>query len=338
MATTDWQRSVAFALLFWLPLLVVSSGATCARSRSAIPEFKPPPIFTQGTPQLEELIAQVNRSLAIEALSSNTLSIDSPDLAYKLGGNFAWERPHNLRLETRLFSSALGTPLAAGSNSEVFWLQTQRPSPTIYYANHDQFEQQQGLRHVLPVSPLWLREAFGIVEMDPRGRHEKPITQADGKLQVVSWIPSPRGSYRRVLVLAPITGTVEETLLYNHSGKLVAHARLSDHQYYAAIDWSLPHKVQVQLHPDLGDPLSFQVSVGFYTVNEKNNSGTSFAFPDTTGLSQVELVSTNASLQQQYPSESQQPPASNGVSSTPPVYRSASTSAMEGSWPGTRNR
>jgi hypothetical protein len=335
----DWNqsRSGLFALAFSFSVLLVSSGATCARSRSTIAEFNPPPIFTQGTPQLEELIVQVNRSLSIQSLSSNTLSIDSPDLAYKLGGNFAWERPHNLRLETRLFSSALGTPLAAGSNSEVFWLQTQRPSPTVYYANHDQFEQQLGPRHVLPVSPLWLREAFGIVEMDPNGRHEPPIAQADGKLQVVSWIPSPRGSYRRVLVLAPITGTIEQTMLYNHHGHLVAHARLSDHQYYAAIDWSLPHRVQVQLQPDHGEPLSFEVSVGFYNVNERMRGSTSFEFPDTTGLSRVELVSANASLQRQLETPTPTAPASNGVSALPPIYRSAS-SGSDGIWPGTRQR
>lgn len=315
---------------------MVSSGATCARSRSVIPEFNPPPLFTQGTPQLDEVIEGINRSLSIQSLSSNTLSIDSPELAYKLGGNFAWERPHNLRLETRLFSSALGTPLAAGSNSEVFWLQAQRPSPTIFYANHDEFEQQQGPRHVLPISPLWLREAFGIVEMDPGGRHENPVAQADGRLQIVSWIPSPRGNYRRVLVLAPITGTIEETMLYNDQGKLVAHARLSEHIYSPALDWSLPHQVQVQLYPDVGEPIAFQVSVGFYNVNE-NSTGTSFEFPDTTGLSQVDLVSANASLQQ-YQSDVYQPPPAGNTSSIPPVYRNASANPMQGAWPGNRIR
>ena len=282
-----------------LGLLVVCSGATCARNRSAIPEFRPPNVFAAGGPTLAELIDQTNRSLGIDSLSSNNLTIDSPDLAYKLSGNFRWERPHNLQLQTKLFSSAMGTPLAAGSNSELFWLQTQRPTPTVYFASHNEFESQPGPRHVLPVSPLWLREAFGIVELDPRGQHEGPTVRADGKLQVTSFIPSPRGDYRRVLVMSPLSGTIEETMLYNQDRRLVAHARLSDHQYYAAIDWSLPHRIQVQLQPDVGEPLSFTVAVGFYLINDSAKGTGQFAFPDTTGLTTVDLVRANASLQQQ---------------------------------------
>jgi len=341
----------------WMPLAVVMvmfvcGGATCSNRRSAIPEFNPPPIFAQGTPTLADLVQQTNRSLAIQSLSSNSLTIDSPELAYKLTGNFSWQRPHNLRLETKLFSSALGTPLAAGSNSNMFWLVAQRPSPTIYYANHNEFEGQQGPRHVLPISPLWLREALGIVELDPNGRHEPPITRPDGKLQVVSYVASPRGDYKRVMVMTATTGTIEESLLYDHSGKLIASARMADHQYYSAIDWSLPHKVQIQLQPDVGDPLSFTMEVGFYTINETNEHSDVYAFPDTTGLSAVDLVRANASLQQQSSlpasgvqenTQTSAPPdfapqtieprsTKEPLTATPPVYRMANAPSLDSQW------
>ncbi len=247
---------------------MVCGGATCARKRSGLPEFNPPPVFTAGTPTLEEVITQTNRSLSVNALSSNSLTISSPDIAYKLSGNFRWERPDRFRLDTKLFSSAMGVPLAAGSNADLFWLQTSRPTPTIYYARHNEFDNQQGGRHVLPVSPLWLREAFGIVELDPQGQHEGPTTRPDGKLEVVSFIPSARGSYQRVLVIAPTTGTIEETRLYDQSGKMIAIARMMQHQYYSGINWSLPHQVQIQLIPDVGDAISFTVDVGYYQTNE----------------------------------------------------------------------
>lgn len=334
-----------------LAVLFISGGATCNRQRSAIPEFNPPPIFTQGTPTLPELVHQVNRSMSIRSLSSNSLTIDSPELAYRLSGNFSWQRPHNLRLETKLFSSALGTPLAAGSNAEMFWLVSQRPSPTIYYASHNEFEGQQGPRHVLPVSPLWLREALGIVELDPNGRHEPPVKRPDGKLQVVSYVTSPRGDYKRVMVMAATTGTIEETLLYDQSGKLIASAQMSDHEYYSAIDWSLPHKVQIQLQPDVGEPLTFTMEVGFYTLNEGKEQSGVYEFPDTTGLSEVDLVQANASLQKQSsaglelqenpqfanpqtttPSEVAPRTSQEPLTATPPIYRTANTPSLDSQW------
>ncbi len=312
------NRTIAVAIVYGATVFVCG-GASCARNRSAIPEFRPPVVFSDGTPTLDDLIVQTNRSLKIETLASNDLTIDSPELAYKLGGNFQWQRPHNLRLETKLFSSALGTPLAVGSNADMFWLQAQRPSPTIYYASYDDFEKQQGPRHVLPVSPLWLREAFGIVELDPSMRHEPPITRADGKVQVISYLPSPRGDYKRVLIMDPATGVIDETHLYNHLGRLIASAQMSDHEYYAAIDWSLPHRVKVQLQPDVGDPLAFEVDIGFYILNQPAGGKDTFKFPDTTGLSAVDLVQANATIQQQSPtSTSPMPSEANNLNQTQP--------------------
>ncbi len=346
------MRTFAWFVCLHVSVVFICGGATCARRRSAIPDFNPPPIFTTGTPSLPELIQQTNRSMAIETLASNSLTIESPDLAYKLTGNFSWQRPHSLRLETKLFSSALGTPLAAGSNSDMFWLVAQRPSPTIYYASHNEFEGQQGPRHVLPVSPLWLREAFGIVELDPTGRHEPPTPRADGKLQMVSYVGSPRGDYKRVLIMSPTTGTIEQTLLYDNGGKLIASARMSEHQYYSAIDWSLPHRVQVLLQPDVGDPLTFKIEVGFYSVNEPSKKSDSYAFPDTTGLSAVDLVQENAAFLQEpmvpspnyqgnapqmnpanSPAPHQSPtPTSGPRDITPPTYRTVSSNPLDDNW------
>lgn len=243
-------------------------------------------------------MAQTNRSLAIKSLSSNSLTIKSPELSYPLSGHFRWERPDKLRLETKLVTSALGVPLAAGSNADMFWLQTMRPTPQIFYARHAEFETQQGSRHVLPVSPLWLREAFGIIELDPQMIHEGPTTMPDGKLEIITLIPTPRGEYKRTIVMSSTTGTIEETRLNDGNGKLVAQARLLQHQYYSGINWSLPHQVQISLLPDVGEPINFTLDVGYYQYNE-SMSPKSFVFPDTTGLTAVDLVRLNANLQQE---------------------------------------
>ena len=319
-----WHCLVRQVAVGWLLLCMcfVTTGATCARKRT-ISEFAPPVVFSQ-TPTLEQLMTHANQSLAIQRIESNTLTISSPDIMAKLSGNMQWERPHNFSLQAYIGSRVLGTALAAGSNSEIFWLQTQTPPPaTLYYARHDDFETQPGPRRILPVSPLWLREALGIVEFDPTFEHEGPLVRTDGKLEVRSLIPSPRGSYRRVVIFAPSTGAIEETVLYDQSGKLVARAQQSEHEYYSAIQGSLPHRVIVQLQPDEGPTMSFTIDVGLYLINQASNAQTTaFTLPDTTGLSTIDLVQYNARLGQQ--------------TAVPPVYRSSNAEAYPTSLEGYR--
>jgi hypothetical protein len=107
-------------------------------------------------------------------------------------------------------------------------------------------------------------------------------------------MPSPRGAYRRHVVLNPSTGVIEQTILYNHLGKMVAVAQQAEHQYYSAIDYSLPHRVEIQLQPDDGPVINFTVEVGFYLINQSATpSPGEFQLPDSRGLSTVNLVQAN---------------------------------------------
>jgi hypothetical protein len=264
-----------------------------------------------------------NRSLTIQRIESSTLTITSPGLMGQLSGNLQWERPHNFSLQAYMGGGRLmGTVLAAGSNRDMFWLQSQMPPPpTLYYARHDDFESQLGPRHILPVSPLWLREALGIVEFDPTFEHEGPIVRSDNKLEVRSLIPSPRGPYHRVVVFAPHTLAVEETRLYDQSMKLVANAQLSEHDPRQE---GLPHKIIVELIPDDGNTLSFTIDVGFYRLNQTANAQTTaFTMPDATGLSTVDLVQANAQVGQP-------------TVPVPPVYRSSNAASYPASLDGYR--
>jgi hypothetical protein len=310
------NATVGSSGLCWLILAttLVTSGATCAR-RQVIPEFAPPMVFQQ-TPTLPELSQQINRSLAIERLESQTMTISSEGLLTKLSGSLAWERPHNFNLQAYPGIKAMGMAFAAGSNSNQFWLQQQMGGPpTLYYANHNDFENQAGPRRMLPVSPLWLREALGVVELDPSMQHFGPrVIPGEGnrnKLVVETHIPSPRGAYRRLLIIDEQTATVEETRLYDRvgpEGRLVAQAQQSKHQYYSAIDWSLPHQVNIMLQPDEGPPLAFSVDVEFYLVNEAaSQDASAFSMPESAGLTTVNLA-PSPGLAQQFPTP------------VPPVY------------------
>lgn len=294
-----WHLLALFAITF------VAGGATCARRQTIRNEFLPPVVFEQA-PSLEQIAERVNHSRAIIQLESATLTISSPEMSINLRGELAWERspetaagkvPDNFSLKGYAASQMFGTPLAAGSNADMFWMQMQVPGtpPTIYFANHREFDNQIGPRHILPVSPLWLSQALGVIDFDPNGQHEAPQQRADGKLEITSYIPSPRGIYRRSLVMDPRTGVIEQTILRNPDSKMVAIALQSDHQYYSAVDWNLPHKVDIQMQPDDGPPLAFTIEVGFYNMNSPAKTDpNAFAPPDPTGLVMENLVEINA--------------------------------------------
>ncbi len=314
---------LAWSCLWALLIPFVAGGATCA-SRRRISDFTPPVVFT-APPSLSQLSEHINHSLAIERLESNTITITSPEISTKLAGSLAWERPHNFSLQAYPGTKLLGLAFAAGSNADMFWLQQQMGGPpTLYYAQHDEFENQTGPRRMLPVSPLWLREALGVVELDPAMQHNGPTLRPDGKLEIETFIPSPRGAYRRVLVLSSNTAVIEQTLLYNHVGKLVAIAQQSEHQLYTAVNWSLPHKVNIQLQPDEGPALAFSVDVEFYMVNAGPSTDPSaFTPPDATGLSTYNLA-TGPGLAQ-------------AIAPAPPVYTQARPSgAQQGALTGYR--
>lgn len=322
------RHIAAWVCLSMIWIVFVSGGATCGRKRM-IPDFAPPVVF-HGTPSLAELTQRINHSLAVQQLESNSMTITSPEMSTKLAGSLAWERPHNFSLQAYPGTRLLGLAFAAGSNADMFWLQQQMGGPpTLYYAKHNDFENQAGPRSMLPVSPLWLREALGVVELDPSMQHNGPTLRPDGKLEIETFIPppipsSPRGPYRRVLVLSAGSATIEQTLLYNDVGKLVAIAQQSEHQHLPALDWSIPHKVHIQLQPDDGPVLAFTVEVEYYMVNEgASNDPSTFMPPDPTGLSTRNLAP--------------RPGMAQAAAPAPPVYtQAAPPSNQQGTLTGYR--
>ena len=174
-------------------------------------------------------------------------------------------------------------------------MQLQQPSPTLYFARYDQFESQLGPRRILPFSPLWLREALGVVELDMSLQHQGPVVRPDGKLELVSYIPLRRGIYQRVLVIAPNSGVIEETYIKDQTGRLVAAAQLAEHEFYPEISWSLPHRVQIQLYPDEGPDLAFTMDIDKYSINSSTViQADAFVPPNSVGLTTVDLVQLNA--------------------------------------------
>jgi hypothetical protein len=273
--------------LVGLMVLISASGATCAKHRT-IKEFQPEVVWKEP-PTIEQVVEHVNGSQRINQLQSSsvTLKMDAPGTP-ALEGNLSIERPRRMRLQAR-FSRLMGNELDMGSNEQVFWLQTMRPQPTLFYAQHQQYDQLIN-RRILPVSPTWIIEALGVPELNPADSHEGPIARADGLLEVRSLIPTPAGTNRRIMVLDQ-NGLLRELNLYDQQGNLVAVARQSEHENYPAVRYALPHKVQIRLLP-AGEPeLNFEIGIGFYLVNELiGNDPQRWTMPDPAGMSVVDLV------------------------------------------------
>lgn len=302
-------------MLLVLTCLFPCGGATCSKYRKH-PDFLPPVVF-EKPPTLEELIAHLNRTSGIERLNSGTVTLSTPGAPIKLSGNLSWHRPSDFRLQAYPGTRVMGDALDAGSNADQFWLMTKLPgeSPMMYYASHQQFEMQPGPRRILPVSPLWIREALGIIEFEPGGHHEGPIVRSADKLvEIRSIIPTHRGSYKRTVVVEPTRATVRQVILKDPEDKMVASATLSEHRLYGAIDASLPHRVDLQMQPDagiepdMGQVLAFTIEVGSYILNDNSgNESQRYTMPDAGGYQSIDLVQLNANLGQAPPPVSTPP-------------------------------
>ena len=258
-------------------LAFVTCGATCIPKRT-IPDFQPQPMFA-APPTLDQLLEVLNRTRNVQSLQSNSVSVTLNN-ERSINTNVTWAREKKFRMTASIAGGVAGVDI--GSNEEAFWLTMRNfgTTPEMVFARHDEFESQVE-RRILPVSPVWLIEAMGISELNPSQLVQNPITRADGLVELTSSVPSPIGAYARTLVIDPKFGYSKQVFLRDPTGRLVANAQQSKHQYYPSIQTSLPHDIKVQLIP-AGDPtLELDISIGAYLVNGLSpDDTTQFALPN----------------------------------------------------------
>lgn len=277
------MRAAIWIGIVWVGF--VSGGATCAR-RDPGPQFPPPPPVLKETPTVERLTAVVNRTDSIRQLSTNSATVDVLSMTMpELSATINLRRDRNFRLRARL-PLVMGSGLDLGSNDEVFWFEVpEAVSRTLYYARHDEYRQQLD-RAILPVDPTWLIEALGLVHIDPERVVQGPVRRPDGKLELRSTIATPAGVYQRVCYIQHPGGYVTHQILYGPDGRPVATAEASNHRYYEAERCVLPHRVKVELAPAGGPPLTMQIDVGGYAVNQLlSDDPTLFDMPQTAAQS-----------------------------------------------------
>ena len=236
---------------------------------------RPPPVdplpvvfSEESTPPIEQIIAAVNRTDAIEKMQSTSTTIELVDTGYpRLSASLAVARPHGLSIKGGI-GLLPGTGFDLGSNDQVFWMRyPEGVYKTLVYASHDEYESNL-LSGPLPVNPKWLIEAMGLVHLDPQLVIETPIRRADGHWEIRTQIPTASGTFRRILVVDGNGGFVLQQAIYDPFGRLVASAQGADFRYYDQEDVVLPHSVNIRILSTSAPPLSMQIEIGGYVLNQ----------------------------------------------------------------------
>ena len=279
----ETKTSTALQCMAILLLTLVTGGATCMPRRS-IPEFQPKPVFTTP-PTQDQLTEAINRSRNVQSLQSNSVTVNVNN-ERTINTNVTWAREKRFRMTASVAGFA-GVDI--GSNDEVFWMAIRGGlTKEMYFARHVEFESQVD-RPVLPVSPIWLIQAMGICEIKSR-LVQDPVTRADGLVELTTEEPSPIGNYTRTLVVDPKYGFTRQVFLQDPTGRLVANAQQSKHEYYASVQSSLPHHIKVQLIPSGSPLLEIDISIASYVVNSlATDNMTQFVMPNTNGYQVVNL-------------------------------------------------
>jgi hypothetical protein len=240
-----------------------------------------PQVLAEGASR-NDIIAAVNQNSArVQTLTATGASITIRDTFNLpvLTANIAAERPGRIRLTAG--TALTGQEMDLGSNEQVFWMWVRRNEPpAVYYCRHDQFA-NSAIRQMMPIEPVWLLSALGMVDVDPASVYEGPVPSRDGTVEIRAWLPSSSGTLHRVLVIDAGTACVREQHVYDPSGQtLLASAVAESHRYYPDQQISLPQRVSLRL-PTSG--LALKIDLGAVEINrpagDPNQLWTMPAFP-----------------------------------------------------------
>lgn len=288
-----FQSARSHPLACCLALYLIAGTLGCARNaQTVVTSPPPPPVFTQ-TPSLAELAAAVNRTHVIQQLSTNSASVDvtSMNAVPKLNATVNLEREKRFRLRANI-PLMMGTGLDMGSNEQEFWFEVPEGmsmTQTMYFASHNDYARILD-RAILPVDPTWLMDAMGLAQLDPNQVLVGPIVRSDGLLEVRSGIQTPAGQYQRVVFIEPSAGYLTHLFLYAPDGRLVATSHTSDHRYYETVNCVLPHRINLEIIPQTAAPLSMELEVGAWAINQLLSGDPEVFVRPTTAKSQVNLV------------------------------------------------
>lgn len=243
-------------------LVLVTLGAVGCRGTSWFrsPVAETAPVVFTGPPTLNDVVRVINSNTApIRQLHAEGASISASGYP-PLRANLEFEKPRRFRMRAQL----LGPELDLGSNDELFWFWMKHsPQPLVYFARHEQFARSPA-KQMLPIDPLWLTEAMGVVELNPMGKFEGPFPAGQNRVMIRYRLPTPEGEQLRTYTVHDQYGWILEQHVYDPRGVVIASARGSRHRHYPGVNVSLPSQVDIQIP---AAQLSITVSVSGYQFN-----------------------------------------------------------------------
>lgn len=276
-------RNAAFATVFVGSILIFAALAGC---RGPWPRYATPaPRVLPEQPTFSQVASVVNansdRVQSILAPSATVRMTGSPGLRAQI----AFHRPRQFRMVANL----LGPQVDIGSNDEQFWLWTKQDN-RVLYCSHEQFA-SSAARQWIPVDPMWLPEAFGLVRFSPNEQHTEPAPMPGGRLRIDTTRTELGETTRRVAIIHAASGWVLEQYLYNESGTLLASAVSSGHTVDGITGATLPNQVEITW-PTIG--MSLHVELGNVQINNSSTgSPDRYAMPQYGGAKYVDLSDPN---------------------------------------------
>ena len=160
-----------------------------------------------------------------------------------LPASLAVEAPRNLRI---IVSNPLGgQEVDLGANHERFWLWTKDQTQMLTFSHDDADIALQQLKMPIQIQPGWLVEVFGVIPINGDDYTLEHPEIDEPVLDLVSVRTSPTGKHvERVIRVNTCTGYVQEHILRDRDGEIIASARLDKYKKMPN-GTALPHAVKI---------------------------------------------------------------------------------------------
>jgi hypothetical protein len=279
-----------FQLLAIVVLLLSASGASCP---NLLQQYTQPlaRALPPG-PTLDQVMNVVNSNGSqVQSLYASRASVTVPGSPTALRTLVAYQRDRYFRL--RADTTLSGTEMDMGSNADLFWFWVKRSQPpALYFCRHDQFG-ASAAKQILPVDPMWLPRAMGVVSFDPVASYQGPVSISAGRLEIRTLPSTPQGN-TLVTVIDGSKGIVLEEHVYDPAGNRLATALMSRHQRDGTTGITLPRHVELQFpttHMEVG------IELKDLQINRLQPSQTDlWVKPSPPGYTEIDLADPNLRL------------------------------------------
>ncbi len=260
------------------------------------------PVILSAASTSDQIVAAVNQnSSRIQTYQASRASFSMPGLPGLplLSGSIAVERPSNFRLraETRLS----GPEVDIGSNNERFWFWARRNEPAgIFTARHSDFANSQAASQ-LPIDPMWVVEALGLVALDPTASYQGPFPRSDRSVELRTQSETSQGTVTRVYVIDSATAQVQEQLLYDSAGTMLGSVTAEKFRFDPTQQVTYPQRVTLRIP---AAEMSLVINTGEVLINAPINGGSLlWQIPQINGTPVVDITQP-----QQFPMTSRSNP------------------------------